>query len=176
MSDKNTTPPAATEPITPPLAVKSANRGWITPALAIVAALVIGLFGGILIGHASGSTSQASSTQRGAFGGAGGAGGTGAAGTGAAGGFAGGFTAGTIMSIEGDTVILKLTDGSTVKVTTSSTTRVTTSNTAAITDLKKGETITVVGAKDSSGNVTATSVSEGTTGFGGRTRPSANQG
>lgn len=171
MSDKNTTPPAATEPITPPLAVKSANRGWITPALAIVAALVIGLFGGILIGHASGSTSQASSTQRGAFGGAGGAGGTGAAG-----GFAGGFTAGTIMSIEGDTVILKLTDGSTVKVTTSSTTRVTTSDTAAVTDLKKGETITVVGAKDSSGNVTATSVSEGTTGFGGRTRPSANQG
>jgi hypothetical protein len=126
-------------------------RRLITPALAVMAALAIGLFGGILISHATANSATA-------------AGG----GTGGAPAARGGFTAGTIASIDGSTITLTLADGSTVKVTSSSATTVTKSATASVSALKAGETITVVGAKDSSGNVTATSVSEGNRGFGGR--------
>lgn len=172
MSD--TTPPAESgTPVQPVTPTPKPARRWVTPVLGVAAALVIGIFGGILIGHATGSTTQASSTQRGTFGAGAGSG----PGTGALGGGAGGnFTAGTITSVDGDTVTLTLANGSTVKVTTSSTTKVTTSNTAAVTDLKKGQTITVIGAKDSSGNVAATSVAEGTTGFGGRNPAAGSQG
>ena len=139
---------------------KSTFRRLITPALAVVAALAIGLVGGILIRHAGASSTTATGQlQPGGFGG-----GTGGTGTGAG----GGFTAGTIESIDGSTITLKLADGSTVKVTSSSTTTVTKSATASVSALKAGETVTVVGTKDASGNVAATSVSEGNRGFGGR--------
>ena len=163
MSDTTPTPAPAT-PAAPVAAKK--KRRWITPALAVVAALAIGLFGGILISHNSSSaTTQAG--QRGTF--AGGTSGTEGGFGGAAAG--GGFTAGTIESVDGDTITLKLTDGSTVKVTSSDSTTVTKSDSASVSDLKKGETITVVGTKDSSGNVTATTVTEGQRAFGGGTPP-----
>jgi hypothetical protein len=152
-----------TETTVPTTTPKPGARRWLTPALAVVAALAIGIFGGILIGHSNASATT-NTSQAGGF--PGGGTGTGAegAGTGRAG---GGFTSGTITSIDGDTVTLKTTDGSTVKVTTSGTTTVTKSDTATVSDLAKGETVTVVGTTDSSGNVTATTVTEGTTGFGG---------
>jgi ferric-dicitrate binding protein FerR (iron transport regulator) len=151
-----TTPPTASSAPAP-----SRFRRLITPALAVVAALAIGLFGGILISHANaGSTTATGQVQPGTFGGGTGGGGGGAAG--------GGFTAGTIESIDGSTITLKLADGSTVKVTSSSATTVTKAATATVSALKAGESITVVGTKDASGNVTATSVSEGNRGFGGR--------
>ncbi|MCU1513175.1 MAG: hypothetical protein JWO10_265 [Microbacteriaceae bacterium] len=172
MTDENLTPagePAPSATTTPTRAKKTGMQRWITPILALVAALAIGIFGGVLIGHATTSTTNASQTGRFAGGAEGGFGG-GATGAG------GGFTAGTIVSVDGDTITLKTAAGATVKVKTGSSTTVTTSDTGAVSDLAAGDTIRVVGAADSSGNVTATSVSEGETtgGFGGgRTPPAA---
>jgi len=88
-------------------------------------------------------------------------------GTGQLSGGRGVLTAGTISSIDGDTITLKLADGSTVKVSTSGSTSVTKTSTAKVSDLAAGDTITVIGKADSSGNVTATRISEGDGGFGG---------
>jgi hypothetical protein len=152
-------------PAPAPAKKKGASR-IVTPILAGVAAIAIGLFGGILIGHNTASTSTQAGGTRGAFGGA--EGGT----PGAAG---GGFTAGTISSIDGGTITLKLTDGSTVKVTTGSGTTVTKTDAGTLSDLATGDTIAVQGTKDASGNVAATSVSEGALrgGIGGGTPPAA---
>ena len=46
-------------------------------------------------------------------------------------------------------------------------TTVTKSSTAKVSDLSTGETITVTGQADSSGDVTATRIAEGDVGFGG---------
>jgi hypothetical protein len=153
------------------------KKRWVTPVLCLVAAIAIGLFGGVLIGHSSASATNASSTT--GLGGAPGGttGGTTGGGTGTRTG--GDLTSGTITSISGDVITLKLTDGTTVKVNTSSTTKVTKSDTAAVTDLAKGDKLSVVGTTDSSGNVTATTVTEGATtmgGFGGGTPPTGTNG
>ena len=88
------------------------------------------------------------------------------------GGAGGGFTSGTIESIDGTTITIKNADGSETKVTTSDSTSVTTTKKSSVSDLSKGETITVIGQADGSGNVTATTISEGQTalrgGFGNR--------
>jgi hypothetical protein len=190
MADKNGTSPASAEPpaepatTNPPAAsaapavatVAAPKKSWtryLTPALALVAALIVGGVAGVLIGQNTASASNASSLRGGfpnggeglpGFGGGQGGAGTG---NGAAAGGRGGFTAGTITSIDGGTITLKLTDGSTVKVSTSDSTTVTKSSTAKVSDLSTGETITVVGQPDSSGDVTATRISEGDAGFGG---------
>jgi len=78
-----------------------------------------------------------------------------------------GFTAGTITSIDGGTITLKLADGSTVKVTTSGSTTVTKTDPSTVSELATGDTTTVIGQPDSSGNVTATRIAEGDAGFGG---------
>ena len=149
-----------TTPVPETPAKKSLLRRIITPALAAVAALAIGLFGGILISHGSASTPDQGDRAGFAAGVPGGAGGPG-----------GDLTAGTITGIDGDTITLTLADGSTVKVTSRSDTTVTTSETSSVSDLAKGDTITVSGTKDSDGNVTATTVREGDAGFGGGTPP-----
>jgi hypothetical protein len=141
---------------TPPTTARTPRR-WLTPLLAVIAALVVGVFGGILIGHSTASASTSTSTESSQTGGFPGNGQ----------GRSGNVTSGTITSIDGDTVTLKAIDGSTVKVTTSGATTITKSDTAKVTDLAAGETVTVIGTTDSSGNVTATTVTEGATGFGG---------
>ncbi len=143
-------------PALAPAKKKGASR-IITPILAGVTAIVIGLFGGILIGHNTASAP----TQAAGVGSVSGGAGRGAAG--------GGFTVGTISSIDGGTITLKLADGSTVKVTTGSSTTVTKTNNGAVSDLTTGDTIRVQGTKDASGDVTAISVSQGAliAGFGG---------
>jgi hypothetical protein len=193
MSDTDPTQaPADPNPAaTPAVSAKRPVSRWLTPLLAVVAALVIGLFGGILIGQHTGGTQQAGFNRPGGFGN--GQGGTGQGGTGGfgggqggsqngggaanggtgnrqGGGFAGGnFTAGTIQSVDGDTITIKLQDGSTVKVTTSGSTTVTKTDKAKVSDLSKGETIVVRGTKDSDGNLAATTVTEGQAGgFGAR--------
>jgi hypothetical protein len=184
MADNDITssePPAASTPAAAPaasapaaaVAPKAKWTRYLTPALALVAALIVGGVAGVLIGQSTASSSNASSV-RGGFGGAGGYGGFGGQGAGAGtgagtgtGAARGGFTSGTISAISGDTITVKLADGSTVKVTTSGTTTVTKSSTAKVSDLAEGETITVVGQADSSGDVTATRISEGTGGLGG---------
>ncbi|MHB1170941.1 MAG: hypothetical protein ACYCZY_00280 [Lacisediminihabitans sp.] len=132
-----------------------AKKRWITPALALVAALAIGLAGGVLIGHGSAASARTD------FGTAVG----GASGGNPAGGFAstggGRFTSGTIASINGGTIVIKTADGRQKTVKTAPTTNVTKTVASSVSGLKAGQTITVVGATDSSGTVTATVISEG---------------
>ena len=88
----------------------------------------------------------------GAAGGAGGTGGTSASGS---------ATSGTVKLIDGSTVYLTTTSGSVVKVTTKGTTKITTVQSGKPADLKPGQTVTVEGTTDSSGNVAATTVTKG---------------
>ncbi|HEY0260865.1 MAG TPA: DUF5666 domain-containing protein [Lacisediminihabitans sp.] len=169
MPTTNPAPAAQTPETTEPTKKRGARR-WITPVLGLVAAIAIGLFGGILIGHNGSSTSQ-TAAGRGFSGGAEGGfpGGAEGGGTGAG----GGLTAGTVQSVDGDTITLKLTDGSTVKVTTTSDTAVTKTEDGTVSDLAKGDTVAVRGTTGSDGTVAATTVTEGalTGGFGGGTPP-----
>ena len=145
-----------------PAPTKKATR-FITPVLALVAALGIGLFGGVLIGQ----NTAGSSAQAGGFGGerpdGATGGGTGDAPTGGM----GGFTSGTVTGIEGDVVTLELEDGSTVTITATDDTTVTTTDDATVSDLAEGDSLTVMGEADADGNVAATSITEGASGFGG---------
>jgi hypothetical protein len=181
--------PVEPTPTTTVVKKKGASR-IVTPILALVAALAIGLFAGVLIGHATATPSAAARTgfgqgfrTGGAEGGTGGTGGTaGQGGTGATGGFgggAGGFgggASGTIVSISGDTIVLKEANGTKVTVTTSGSTTVTKTTKSTVSSLKTGETIRVIGATSGS-TVKATIITEGTTGgFGGGFRPGATAG
>jgi Domain of unknown function (DUF5666) len=133
------------------------KKRWITPVLGVVAALAIGLTGGVLIGR-SGASAAATSPAgftRGQYGGAGQA-----SGAAASGGLAG-LTAGTIVSVNGSTIVVKGQDGTQKTIDTTSSTRVTESTTSTVSALKAGESVTVIGATDSSGNVTAKTISEG---------------
>ena len=140
---------------------KSAAR-LVTPILVIVAVLGVGLVGGVLIGQNTAGSSQAGGMTRpdGASGGA-------PSGDFAGGSAGGGFTAGTVTAVDGDTVTLELDDGSTVTVTTTDDTTVTTTTDASVSDLAEGDSLTVMGEADDDGNVSATSISEGATGFDG---------
>jgi hypothetical protein len=144
---------------------KGAGR-FITPALVLVAVLGIGIFGGVLIGQNTASSSQAAGPgQGGQTAPGGGTGGT--APDGATGGM-GGFTSGTIVSVEGTTIVLETSDGEQVTVNTSDDTSVTTAEESDVASLATGDTLTVVGEADDAGDVTASTITEGaTTGFGG---------
>jgi len=154
----------------------------------ILVALVVasaGFIGGIVVGKhyggsrsggaaafsrfaaAAGATSSASTgAARGAGGGFGGFGGGGTGGTGtgfggAGGGFgAGNATIGTIKLVDGKTVYVQTTAGDIVQVSTSAATKVTVSTSVPVKDLQPGETVIVQGSKNSSGGVTATSISQ----------------
>jgi hypothetical protein len=143
-----TTPPTTAAP-------KRSIARFVTPVLALVAALGVGIFGGVLIGQntASASTPTGFTPPEGMD-------------LGRPGGNA---TSGEITAVDGDVVTLTLDDGTTVTVTTSSDTTVTVDG--ALGDLAAGDTVTVLGETDDEGNVTATSISEGTGGFGGGAPP-----
>ncbi len=77
--------------------------------------------------------------------------------------FAGGFgaaTAGTIVSVDGDTMTVRTAAGSTVKVTLSSSTAIRLTNTGAPSDLKAGARVLVLGPNNN-GTVAARSVTSG---------------
>lgn len=155
MSDPNEpgrAPAVSSAPQAPVLATKKiASRArWITPVLAIVAALVVGLSGGVVIGQASAAAARQGAQTRGQSANGAGAGQGG-----------GGFTSGTIVSINGSSIVVKLADGSQKTIVTSSTTTVTVSASSTIDVLKTGQTISATGTTDSSGNVNAKSVNEG---------------
>jgi hypothetical protein len=154
------------------------------PSLTLVlAALVVasaGFLGGIVVGKhygSSGSGSPASAFSRFAAGASAPAGGTGSgsgAGLGGRGGGGGAFAAGnatigTIKLIDGGTVYVQTSAGDIVQVSTSAGTRVTASSTVPVKDLQPGETVIVLGSKNSRGGVTATSISQTSlgAGFGG---------
>ena len=159
------------------------------PSLTLVlAALVVasaGFIGGILVGKhyghsgaggaasafsrfaaAGASASASTATGSGArFGGAGGTGGFGGSGGGLGGSGGGGFAAGnatigTIKLVDGKTVYVQTTAGDIVQVSTSAGTKVTVSSAVPVKDLQPGETVIVEGSKNSSGGVTATSISQ----------------
>jgi hypothetical protein len=141
---------------------KGAAR-FITPALVLVAVLGLGIFGGVLIGQNTG----ASATEAGGFPSRDGAT-TGEAPTGTeAGGGMGGFTSGTVVSIDGDTIVLETSDGEQVTVTTTDDTTVTTTEESDVASLAAGDELTITGEADDAGDVSASSISEGASSFGG---------
>ncbi|WUH92092.1 hypothetical protein OG900_19580 [Streptomyces sp. NBC_00433] len=90
--------------------------------------------------------------------------------TAGAGGGAAGLTFGTVKLVDGSTIYVTDAQGDIVKVTTGASTKVTESKDGKVTDLKPGQTVTVRGSKGASGDVAATTVTEGATqptGFGG---------
>lgn len=122
-------------------------------------------------GGATAGAGATGGTGRG-FGGTGTGTGRGFGGTGTGAGTAagGGLTVGTVKLVDGDTIYVTDAQGNTVKVTTSKSTKVTESKDGKVSDLKPGQTVTVNGTKGSSGDVTATTVTQGEaapTGFGG---------
>jgi hypothetical protein len=152
------------------------------PSLTLVlVALVVasaGFLGGIVVGkHYGSSGSAASAFSRFAAGasatartGSGSGAGLGGRGGGAGGEFAAGnATIGTIKLIDGSTVYVQTPIGDIVQVSTSAGTKVTASSTVRVKDLQPGETVIVEGSKNSTGGVTAASISQTSlgAGFGG---------
>ena len=184
-------PPASASPApAPPVIVApvaaSARSGilrWLVPALPLVAVATIALLGGILIGQHTGGPERPADFIRSGSQSQDGQGPRGERGQqdrpgqrikAARPGASGDLTAGTIQSIDGDTIIVKLPDGSTATVKTTDSTNVTKAAASSVSDLKAGETLMVRGPKDGSGDVSATSISEGPNGFFGA-RPGANE-
>ena len=149
--------------------------GWVV--VIIIALLAVGaggFYGGTA--YAANAAQQASNVRAQFLNGRGGAAGTGTGATNGAGGngFGGGGVAGTIKSISGDTIQVSTAQNVTT-VTLSGATTILKSVTATASDLQVGQQITVRGQRDSSGNVTATSIQlvpAGTT-FGGPGGPGA---
>jgi hypothetical protein len=153
------------------------------PSLTLVlVALVVasaGFLGGIVVGKhygSSGSGSPASAFSRFAAGASGTArtGSGSGAGLGGRGGAGGGFAAGnatigTIKLIDGSTVYVQTPEGDIVQVSTSAGTKVTASSAVPVKDLQPGVTVIVEGSKNTTGGVTATSISQTSlgAGFGG---------
>jgi hypothetical protein len=152
------------------------------PSLTLVLAAVVvasaGFLGGALVGKHYGSSTSGNLAA--AFGrlaaGPTTSGGTGTgsgsgAGTGGRGGLfgRGNATVGTIKLIDGATVYVQTAAGDIVQVATSAGTKVTVSSTVPVKDLQPGETVIVMGSKNPSGAIAATSISQTTLGggFGG---------
>ena len=142
------------------------NRG--TLVLAAVALLLGGFLGGLQVQKNYG-TSTTAATGR-----AGGAGGTGARAGGFPGGgaFGGGAaptaaataaagpTTGKVKLVNGTTIYVETSDGTVVTVRTSGKTTVQSATKGKLKDVKAGDTVSVQGAADSEGTVTATTVTE----------------
>ncbi|GAB3041161.1 hypothetical protein GCM10027052_23340 [Parafrigoribacterium mesophilum] len=135
----------------------SKRKAWITPTLGAVAALAIGLVGGILIGQNTATPARAFGARP------------------AQGNFRGGpvsanFTAGTVVSVKDGTLVVKTRDGSEKTVATTPSTTVTTTSDASLGDLATGDAVTVIGRAGDDGTIDATAIAEGQSGvrFGGR--------
>jgi hypothetical protein len=156
---------------------------WLSLLLAAGVIAAGSFAGGALVekNNNSGSSSAASAFAKlrsGAAGGAGGfsrtgAGGTGTgSGTGGAGGFGGGFggaggaggaTTGTVKLVDGNTIYVSNSSGNIVKITAGGSTSVSIAKSGTVSQIEPGQTVTVRGTTDSSGNVDATSITEGGT-------------
>ncbi|WP_052069592.1 hypothetical protein [Streptacidiphilus albus] len=160
---------------------------WLTLILAAGVIAAGSFWGGAMVQKNSGSSSSGTAAsfaarfRSGAAGGAAGGatGGAAAGGFGRAGGTGGGSasgtgsTTGTVKLIDGSTIYVTDSSGNIVKVTTGSSTSVSIASTGTVSQLQPGQTVTVRGATDSSGDLAATSVTEGASaagsggGFGG---------
>jgi hypothetical protein len=138
-----------------------------TLALSGIVLVVAGFIGGVVVQKNFGTTPAANNRAgNGAlangFGGAGGAG-AGGAGAGAAGGTGGAgagrnATTGTVKFVDGTTIYLTGSDGSTITVKTSSSTAVRVLQTGVAKDIPVGATVVVQGSADADGIITATQV------------------
>lgn len=137
-----------------PIAAAPRSKPSLTMILVGVVGAAVLFAGGLLVGHATGSSATAQ-TGPGANGMPGGAGGS-----------PGGFTSGEIASIDGSTLTITTSDGTTVKVTTSSDTTVSQTTDADVSALAVGDTVTVVGQTADDSSVTAQAITEGSTGLG----------
>jgi len=141
-----------------------------TLALSGVVLVVAGFIGGVFVQKNFGTTTPAANNRAGAFangfGGTGGAGGAGTGGGGNGGAAAGtggaaagrNATTGTVKFIDGTTIYLTGSDGSTITVKTSSTTAVRVQQTGSAKDIPVGSTVAVQGTADADGIITATQV------------------
>jgi hypothetical protein len=168
----------------------AAPKPWHNRATVVLGALVLvvgGFLGGVQVEKHLGKTTTAASARanaisqfanaRGGAGGTGGrgggAGGTGTAGggassaptTGASGTTAGGTTAqtntGKITLVDGTTIYVTLASGDVLSVKTTSATKVSVGSVTKVSGLKAGQSVTVTGPTDSSGNVTASTITAG---------------
>ncbi|WP_438289848.1 hypothetical protein [Streptomyces sp. HUAS TT7] len=145
---------------------------WLT--LVLSGSLVAGLaFAGGALAEKNQSQGSASATQRtpsaaGARGGFGQGGQSGQRQGGGIPGAAGGLTIGTVKLVDGSTIYVTDTQGNVVKVTTAGSTQVTEARSGKVSDLQPGQTVTVRGSQNASGDVAATTVTQGgASGFGG---------
>jgi hypothetical protein len=174
--------PATADDLSPVLARRPrAKLPSLTLTLCVAVIAAAGFFGGAEVGkHDGGSGSSGLAAFRGAAASAAagrtgtgrtgtGFTGFGAGGTGAGGAAAGGATVGTIKLVDGNTVYVETEAGSIVQVAVSAGTKITVSSSGTVKDLQAGQTVIVAGAKNSSGGVNATTItqSSGTGGFGG---------
>jgi len=132
-----------------------------TIIVGIVAAVVFG-GGGYYLGMQKATSSTTAATATGAAFAGRGAGGAGRFGGGAAG---GGFTGGTILSIGSGTMTIQMAASTSTSATTGTkivlfdtTTQVSEMQTVAPSALTVGQSVTVTGATNSDGSVTATSI------------------
>jgi Cu/Ag efflux protein CusF len=124
------------------------NTMIIVAVVLIIVALSGGFFGGMT--YQKNQTSTLGATGRGNFGGRFGQNGQNAA--------AFRPVRGQVLSMDNNTLTVKMSDGSTKIVVLSSSTAFMQSTKAALTDIKTGDTVNVVGTQNSDGSVTAQDV------------------
>ncbi len=130
----------------------------------LVVVLVVGAgVGGFFAGNSFGPNAQAQSVQREFFAqrsGQNGTGGAGQTGQGAQGGLQGRrpVAAGTVKSVQGNTIQVSAADGTVTTVTTDSKTVVQKTVTGAVSDVQPGQRVSIMGNASGS-NVTATEIS-----------------
>jgi hypothetical protein len=163
--------PATADDLTPALARRP--RAKLPSLTMFLIALVIagaGFYAGALVGkhHAgsgasafagfrgAGATSTAGAAGAGRTGGGGFFGGGGGGTTGAA----GNDTIGTIKLIDGNTVYVESETGTIVQVQVSAATKISITSTGTVKNLSPGQTVIVGGAKNSSGGVSATTITQ----------------
>jgi Domain of unknown function (DUF5666) len=151
---------------TPVAAAAPRGKPSLTIVLGGVVAAAVLFAGGLLVGHATGTSAAAATGRGGAAGFAGGNRVPGATGRPGGTGAGGGFTAGKIASINGSSITLTAADGSTVTVTTTGSTTVSKTAASDLSALAVGDTITVIGQKSGT-SVAAQAISEGAGAFGG---------
>lgn len=145
----------------------------VTLALAGAALICAGFVGGVLVQkHLGGSSSSARGNFTAGFaGGRTGAGANGRTGTGAGGGFfgrggtgtGGGAITGTVTVVSGDKLYVTAADGSVYTVTLNGSTVINVTSSGTLSQLKPGQTVVIAGSNDNSGDVTATSITAGST-------------
>jgi hypothetical protein len=140
------------------------RRRLVTPASAVLAAVLVGalgFIGGVEVqkGQADSSTATTAggpaAARAGLGGAAGGGGGGGFAGPGGA---RGNATVGTVANKRGSTLYVKDSDGTTIRVKTTSHSKINRTATASAGAIHPGDTVVVQGTKSSSGTITATQI------------------